>query len=37
MAFILVDGVFTPALRDSLGSEVPGGLLHDPINHEEEA
>jgi quercetin dioxygenase-like cupin family protein len=37
MAFILVDGVFTPALRDALGSEALGGLLHDPINHKEEA
>ena len=37
MAFILVDGVFTPELLDTLGSEVLGGLLHDPINHKEEA
>jgi quercetin dioxygenase-like cupin family protein len=37
MAFILVDGVFTAELLDTLGTEVLGGLLHDPINHKEEA
>jgi quercetin dioxygenase-like cupin family protein len=37
MAFILIDGAFTAGLLDTLGSEVLGGLLHDPINHREEA
>jgi quercetin dioxygenase-like cupin family protein len=37
MAFILVDGAFTAELLDTLGTGVLGGLLHDPINHEEEA
>lgn len=32
MAFILVDGAFTPELLDTLGSEVLGGLLHDPMH-----
>lgn len=32
MAFILIDGAFAPDLLDTLGSEVLGGLLHDPIN-----
>ena len=36
MAFILVDGVFTTDLLDTLPAEVLGGLLHDPINHKEE-
>jgi hypothetical protein len=34
MAFILVDGCFTAELLDSLGSDVLGGLLHDPMNGE---
>ena len=33
MAFILVDGAFTVELLDTLGHDVLGGLLHDPINH----
>ena len=33
MAFILVDGVFTQELLGTLGHDVLGGLLHDPINH----
>jgi quercetin dioxygenase-like cupin family protein len=33
MAFILVDGAFTAELLDTLGHDVLGGLLHDPINH----
>jgi quercetin dioxygenase-like cupin family protein len=33
MAFILVDGAFAPDLLDTLGHDVLGGLLHDPINH----
>jgi quercetin dioxygenase-like cupin family protein len=37
MAFILVDGAFTPELLGTLGADVLGGLLHDPINHKEEA
>jgi quercetin dioxygenase-like cupin family protein len=37
MAFILVDGVFTQELLDTLGHDVLGGLLHDPINHEPQA
>ena len=32
MAFILVDGAFTPELLDTLGSEVLGGLMHDPMH-----
>jgi quercetin dioxygenase-like cupin family protein len=32
MAFILVDGAFTPELLGTLGSEVLGGLLHDPMH-----
>jgi naringenin degradation protein FdeH len=32
MAFILIDGAFAPKLRDTLGSEVLGGLLHDPLH-----
>jgi quercetin dioxygenase-like cupin family protein len=31
MAFILIDGVFTTELLDSLGTDVLGGLLHDPM------
>ncbi|MBV9795474.1 MAG: cupin domain-containing protein [Actinobacteria bacterium] len=31
MAFVLVDGVFTEDLRDRLGPDVLGGLLHDPM------
>jgi len=31
MAFILIDGAFAPQLLDTLGHEVLGGLLHDPI------
>ena len=34
MAFILVDGRFTVELLDSLGGDVPGGLLHDPMKGE---
>jgi len=33
MAFILVDGCFTVELLDSLGGDVLGGLLHDPMEH----
>jgi quercetin dioxygenase-like cupin family protein len=33
MAFILIDGAFTVELLDTLGSDVLGGLLQDPINH----
>jgi quercetin dioxygenase-like cupin family protein len=33
MAFILVDGVFTEELLGTLGHDVLGGLLHDPIDH----
>ena len=33
MAFILVDGAFTAELLDTLGHDVLGGLLHDPIKH----
>ena len=33
MAFILIDGAFTAELLDTLGSDVLGGLLQDPINH----
>jgi quercetin dioxygenase-like cupin family protein len=31
MAFILVDGAFTPELRGLLGENVLGGLLGDPL------
>ena len=31
VAFILVDGAFTPELLGTLGHDVLGGLLHDPI------
>jgi quercetin dioxygenase-like cupin family protein len=31
MAFILIDGAFTAELLDALGSDVLGGLLHDPM------
>ena len=31
VAFVLVDGAFTAELLASLGSEVLGGLLHDPM------
>lgn len=31
MAFILVDGEFTSELLDTLGRDVLGGLLHDPM------
>ncbi len=31
MAFVLVDGAFTAELLASLGSDVLGGLLHDPM------
>jgi hypothetical protein len=31
MAFILIDGAFTPRLLETLGSQVLGGLLHDPM------
>jgi quercetin dioxygenase-like cupin family protein len=32
MAFILVDGAFSPELLDLLGRDVLGGLLHDPMH-----
>src|SRR5262245_298975 len=32
MAFILVDGAFTAELIGSLGEDVLGGLLHDPMH-----
>ena len=32
MAFILVDGAFTGELLDTLGRDVLGGLLHDPMH-----
>jgi quercetin dioxygenase-like cupin family protein len=32
MAFILVDGAFTAGLLGTLGGDVLGGLLHDPMN-----
>jgi naringenin degradation protein FdeH len=32
MAFVLVDGAFTPDLLDTLGRDVLGGLLHDPMH-----
>jgi quercetin dioxygenase-like cupin family protein len=31
MAFILIDGAFTPELLATLGDDVLGGLLHDPM------
>jgi quercetin dioxygenase-like cupin family protein len=31
MAFVLVDGAFTADLLDTLGRDVLGGLLHDPM------
>ncbi|HEX4087806.1 MAG TPA: cupin domain-containing protein [Trebonia sp.] len=31
MAFILIDGAFTAELRATLGEDVLGGLLHDPM------
>jgi quercetin dioxygenase-like cupin family protein len=34
MAFILVDGEFASELIDTLGGEVLGGLLHDPMEGE---
>ena len=34
MAFILVDGCFTTELLDSIGGDVLGGLLHDPMKGE---
>jgi quercetin dioxygenase-like cupin family protein len=32
MAFILIDGAFTPELLGLLGQDVLGGLLHDPLH-----
>src|SRR5215472_12529653 len=32
MAFILIDGAFTPELLATLGSDVLDGLLHDPLH-----
>ena len=32
MAFILIDGAFTEGLLATLGDEVLGGLLHDPLH-----
>ncbi|MBR7829890.1 cupin domain-containing protein [Actinospica sp. MGRD01-02] len=32
MAFILVDGEFTPELVESIGAEAAAGLLHDPMH-----
>ena len=32
MAFILIDGSFTPGLLAALGRDVLGGLLHDPLH-----
>jgi quercetin dioxygenase-like cupin family protein len=32
MAFILIDGAFTADLLGTLGGEVLGGLLHDPLH-----
>ena len=32
MAFILIDGAFTADLLATLGAEVLGGLLHDPLH-----
>jgi quercetin dioxygenase-like cupin family protein len=34
MAFILVDGAFTADLTQTLGADVLGGLLHDPMQPE---
>jgi len=31
MAFILIDGAFTPELLNELGHDVLGGLLHNPL------
>lgn len=31
MAFVLVDGVFTEELAESLGADALGSLLHDPM------
>jgi len=31
MAFILIDGAFTPELLNVLGHDVLGGLLHNPL------
>src|ERR1700761_3388067 len=33
VAFILIDGAFTASLLGTLGPEVLGGLLHDPLSH----
>lgn len=32
MAFILVDGAFTPELVELIGAEAAAGLLHDPMH-----
>jgi len=32
MAFILIDGAFTDDLLATLGGDVLGGLLHDPMH-----
>jgi hypothetical protein len=32
MAFILIDGAFTAELLKTLGNDVLGGLLHDPMH-----
>ena len=32
MAFILVDGAFTPELVELIGTEAASGLLHDPMH-----
>ena len=32
VAFILIDGLFAPELLGTLGREVLGGLLHDPMH-----
>jgi len=37
MAFVLVDGVFAEELLGTLGDDVLGGLLHDPIHQSESA
>jgi quercetin dioxygenase-like cupin family protein len=34
MAFILVDGAFTPELVASIGAEAAASLLHDPLGDE---
>ena len=36
MAFVLIDGAFTPGLLATLGAGVLGGLLHDPMHAAEE-